>query len=67
MKQQQVGATFTTNQRWGLDHIHNAAITPAEPDRPPSTDRSGIDGFLLTFGDDQAATLRTDPNRNLTA
>ncbi|MEU8346630.1 DEAD/DEAH box helicase family protein [Spirillospora sp. NPDC048832] len=72
VKQQHAGVEFTPDQRWWLDHICDVVITHAaidhtELEKPPFTDRGGIDGFLNTFGDTNAETLLTDLNRNLTA
>jgi type I restriction enzyme R subunit len=72
VKQQQAGVNFTADQLWWLDHIRDvvsttAAIDHTELEKAPFTDRGGIDGFLATFSDTNAATLLTDLNRNLTA
>ncbi|MBO2454204.1 DEAD/DEAH box helicase family protein [Actinomadura barringtoniae] len=72
VKQQHAGVEFTADQRWWLDHICDVVITHAavdhtELDKPPFTDRGGIDGFLHTFGDANAAILLSDLNRNLIA
>ncbi|SEG23896.1 type I restriction enzyme, R subunit [Thermomonospora echinospora] len=71
-RQRQAGVVFTADQRWWLDHIRDVVITHAaidhtELDKPPFTDRGGIDGFLHAFGDADAETLLSDLNRNLTA
>lgn len=72
VKQQQAGVEFSGDQRWWLDHIRDVVITTAaidhtELEKPPFTDRGGIDGFLNTFGDTNAEALLTDLNRDLTA
>ncbi|MBW8485960.1 DEAD/DEAH box helicase family protein [Actinomadura parmotrematis] len=72
VKQQQAGADFTADQRWWLDRIRDVVITQAgidhtELDKPPFTDRGGIDGFLHTFGDARAEAVLNDLNRDLTA
>jgi type I restriction enzyme, R subunit len=72
VKQQQAGVTFTTDQRWWLDHIRDVVVTTAaidhtELEKAPFTERGGIDGFLTTFRDINAEALLTDLNRGLTA
>jgi type I restriction enzyme R subunit len=47
--------------------ITTAAVDHTELEESPFTDRGGVDGFLATFGDANAAVLLGDLNENLTA
>ena len=47
--------------------INEAAFETSELDEPPFTDRGGTDGFLATFGPDQAEAVLTDLRSGLAA
>ncbi|MDA0632532.1 DEAD/DEAH box helicase family protein [Nonomuraea sp. MCN248] len=71
-RQEQAGVRFTGEQVWWLERIRDVVATSAtfdhnDLDEVPFTERGGTDGFLRVFGDDQAETILTDLNRDLTA
>ena len=70
-RQEQAGASFSSDQMWWLDRIKDIVITSAsfttdDLDGVPFTERGGTDGFLHAFGDDRSQQLLTDLNRTLT-
>lgn len=72
VKQQQAGVTFTADQRWWLDQIRDTVISSVgfehtDLDEVPFTERGGVDGFLRTFGEDQAETILDDLSKGLSA
>ena len=71
-RQEQAGMRFTVDQRWFVDRIASAVasrlyITEDTLDDMPFTENGGIDGFVAAFGDDRAAELLDELNRELPA
>ena len=71
-RQEQAGTRFTGAQVWWLERIRDVVASSVtfdhnDLDEVPFTERGGTDGFLRAFGDDQAETILTDLNRDLTA
>ncbi|MEO3793809.1 DEAD/DEAH box helicase family protein [Nonomuraea sp. B10E15] len=71
-RQKQAGVSFTPDQVWWLERVRDVVATSAvfdhnDLDEVPFTERGGTDGFLRAFGDDQAETILTELNRDLTA
>jgi len=69
--QEQVGVTFSSLERWWLDHmVHviatSAELTPDDLDNAPFTDRGGIDGALRDLGG-RTGDLIDELNQELTA
>lgn len=70
-QQEQGGVVFSSTERWWLDNMveviaASAGISPDDLDRPPFTDRGGIDGALRDLGI-RAATMIEQLNEELTA
>jgi type I restriction enzyme R subunit len=71
LQQEQSGAQFTDRQRWWLDRIADtiaqaAGMTAEDLDKPPFTERGGIDGALADLGS-QTAHLISELGQELTA
>ena len=69
--QEQTGVTFSSLERWWLDHMvdviaSSAELTADDLDNAPFTDRGGIDGALRDLGD-RAGALIDELNQELTA
>jgi type I restriction enzyme R subunit len=63
---------FTVDQRWFVDRIASAVasrlyITEDTLDDIPFTENGGTAGFCAAFGDDRAAELLDELNRELPA
>lgn len=72
VQQEQAGARFTDDQVWWLERIAHAvanrlSVTEEDLDGVPFTERGGVDGFVHEFGDDRAAQLLDELNRELPA
>ena len=71
-QQEQAGVRFTPDQRWWIERITAAVanrlcVTEDELDTTPFTERGGVDGYLRTFGEDRAANLLDELNKELSA
>ncbi|MEV6811763.1 type I restriction-modification enzyme R subunit C-terminal domain-containing protein, partial [Micromonospora sp. NPDC051296] len=71
LRQEQAGARFTADQVWWLERIKDVIavsveITPDDLDGAPFTERGGIDGFAVAFGN-AAAPLLDELNQELSA
>jgi type I restriction enzyme R subunit len=71
-RQEQAGATFTAEQGWWLRRIVDVistsiAFEPEHLDEPPFLERGGVEGFVMTFGQDRAETLLDELGRELGA
>jgi len=71
-RQEQAGAEFTEEQGWWLRRIVDVistsiAFEPEHLDEPPFLERGGVDGFVVTFGQDRAEALLDELGRELGA
>ncbi|MFE6446853.1 DEAD/DEAH box helicase family protein [Nocardiopsis dassonvillei] len=71
-RQEQAGSGFTEEQGWWLRRIVDVVSTsiafdPEHLDEPPFLERGGVDGFVVTFGQDRAETLLDELGRELGA
>lgn len=71
-RQEQAGAQYTEEQGWWLRKIvdvisTSVAFAPENLDEPPFLERGGVDGFVVTFGQDQAEALLDELGRELGA
>ena len=71
-RQEQAGVTFTVDQVWWLEQIADVVVTSLgcsadDLDQVPFTERGGVDGFTRAFGEDRAADLLDELNRELPA
>ncbi len=69
---EQAGVRFTVDQRWFVETIASAVasrlyVTEDTLDDTPFTENSGIDGFVAYLGNDRAAELLDELNRELPA